>query len=437
MLNGRDPMGLFNDTIIETTTTYGGGSPLAAIEDVMDAILDAQFGSGAYPLTVVGTPDFGIEEYELGNVSVLAALRALANLQGWNLHWRWDATASPAGYYLTYWEPVRNAVDLSGYAPDWTFGPDDYYDVQRISLNPRGIRNKGEVHYTDSDGVEQVVSDTRSSSVAKYGTRFIRLDQRGGSIRTSAQATTLLTAVLDDLEDPPVEQVVEAPFFWPIELGDMYRFSANGVHYSTDQDLGVVGYRHELSRGRKRTFIEVAGKPAGGYRRWHLAETDTPIPDRPLGLIHNSTVTRATSGTTPEDLQTVTIPARRIGPNGAIRITATVKPSGTNAAKTAYIDVREEGGGGAQQLLSVSWGAGDEDRAELVVVLSNEDSEQSQHADGHVLTDLSVGVKSTPPSLTRDTTAPIEIVFVGDVTNASDTMTLELSRIEYLGEAPS
>ncbi len=166
--------------------------------------------------------------------------------------------------------------------------------------------------------------------------------------------------------------------------------------------------------------------------------TEASLPNRDRGVIHNSTDgTRTTTGTTPEDLETVTIPAGALGPTGAIKITGVFKASGTNAAKSAYIDVRDDGGGSAQQLHTVNWGAADEDSVEIEIVFSNEGSETSQHADGRVITDLAVAAKSTPPSLTRDTTAPIEIVFVGDVTSGSDTMTLELSRIEYLGEAPS
>lgn len=282
VLEARDPMGRLNDTIIETIAYYGGGSPLAAIEDVMQAILNDNFGSGEFPLTVIGDPDFGVADpngnpYPLGNVSVLEALVALRDLQGWNLHWRW--LDSPAEFGLTYYEPTRDAALLSGYVPDHTLGPDDYFDVSELKLITAGIRNAGEVIYTDSSGADQTVSEERSSSIALYGRRFIRLDERGGQITTQAQAEALLTAILDDLEGAALAQTVECAFLWNVELGDTVRFSANGVHYDTDQDLAVIGYRHELSGDRRRTTLRVAGKPSGGYARWHRLASRPSPPD--------------------------------------------------------------------------------------------------------------------------------------------------------------
>lgn len=270
-LPARDPISRLNDTWIESEATYGGGSPLAAIEDVMQAILDANMGSGEFPLWVVGNPDFGIEEYPLVNVSVLDALKALADLQGWNLHWMWHE--SPGAFQLTYYEPDRGRPDASGYTPDWTFGPDDYYDLPGLKLAMTGIRNAGLVKYRDSTGAVQTVSDERSSSIALYNRRFIPIDAtRSRSIQTSAQASALLANVLDDTEDPVGTQRMDAPLHWPVELGDMHDYESNDVHYDVTESWAVFGYTHILAKNRMRTYVTASGKPSGGYRRWHHLE---------------------------------------------------------------------------------------------------------------------------------------------------------------------
>lgn len=286
--HARDRVAILNDTIIETTTTYGNDDGSENITAVMQEILDDNMGADTWPLTVVGSPTLPIAEYELGNVSVLEALVALADLIGWSLHYKWDQFS--AGFRLTFYEPERD-----GATSLWTFGPDDYFDVAKAALDVAGIRNKGEVLYTDSAGAEQTVSDTRASSVALYGTRFIRLDSRGSSITTAAQANALLEAVLDDLEAPKAVQEIEAALFWPVEIGDVHTYSANGVHYDTDQTWACFGYTHTISPDRLRTTIQATGKPSGGFARWHRAANRTsPVDD--TGPIDGSRIEPGTIG---------------------------------------------------------------------------------------------------------------------------------------------
>lgn len=262
-LRARDPMARLNDTFIETTGDYGDDAGTEDVEDVMQEILDAFISSPSMTLTYTAT-SFAVREYELGNVTVLEALKALADLIGWNLSWRWDGSASD--FRLTLWEPDRTNTTAA-----YTFGQDDYYVIPRVSLDLEGIRNKGEVVYITSSGTVGTATETRTTSQTLYSTRFIRIDARGTSVVTATQAATMLDAILDDLEEPSVQQEIEAAFFWPVELGDLYAFSAND-HYSTEQKWAVFGYRHVLSGRQKRTTLRVGGKPSGGYARWHAIE---------------------------------------------------------------------------------------------------------------------------------------------------------------------
>lgn len=145
-------------------------------------------------------------------------------------------------------------------------------------------------------------------------------------------------------------------------------------------------------------------------------------------VFHADTSARDSTSTSPTDMETVTIPAGMIGLSGALRLSATFKPTGTNAAKSAWMTF------GAQTMNSVSWGSGDEDRVELEVVLTNANDESSQYVSSRVFTDsTSITTKPAGATLSIDTTADVDVTFVGDLTSGSDSIRLEESRIVHLG----
>lgn len=266
----RDILADLNDTIIETTGTYGHDGTLPNIATVSQEILDDN--ETGLTLAVPEVVAFGIYEYELGNVSVLDGLKALADLPGANLHMRWSDIA--AEHQLTLWMPDRDAT-----AADWTIGPEDYYDVQRLDLSLAGIRNVVDVVYTDTNGTEQTEQASDGASIAFYGRRFMRIDARGTSITSSGQASSLATSLVSDLALPPAVQEIESAFWWPLELGDMVTYSANGEHYDSDQTWATFAYRHVLSPDKCRTFITARGQPSGGYARWHGVEQAAAFTD--------------------------------------------------------------------------------------------------------------------------------------------------------------
>lgn len=284
VLRCRDPMARLNDTFIESVSSYGNDSGTKDIEDVMQDILTAEISSPSITLVFSAT-SFVVYAYDLGNVSVLDALLALRDLIGWNLTWKWDSSGGDLA--LVLWEPDRTNTTAA-----YTFGEDDYFVLPKVALDQEGIRNKGEVVYLTTAGTVASATDTRTSL---YSTRFIRIDARGTSVVTATQASDLLSNVLDDLEEPSVQQEVEMPFFWPVELGDLYAFSGND-HYSTEQKWGVFGYRHILNGQTKRTVLAVSGKPSGGYDRWHEREVRRPLPNEPRSRPPSIEVTFNASG---------------------------------------------------------------------------------------------------------------------------------------------
>jgi hypothetical protein len=74
--------------------------------------------------------------------------------------------------------------------------------------------------------------------------------------------------VIADLREADAEQTVVMPYNWRVELGDLYEFAANGVHYDTAQRLAVLSYRHSITDKGCRTTLVCRGKPAGGRMRW-------------------------------------------------------------------------------------------------------------------------------------------------------------------------
>lgn len=274
----RDAAGKLADRHVENLLTLGDDTVPVQIDDVMIDILEAVFGVGAVPLTVVGDPDFGIYAYELQNVTVIEALMKLADLQGWSLHQFYNDVAGD--FQLTYYEPLR-----VGAVSTRTVGPDDYYNVSELRLNTMRARNAGELIYIDAAGVEQTITDERAGSADPKTRRLIRLDMRNSSIRDSVQATALLTAVMDDVHIPELTQRIDCAFLWPVEIGDLQTYSANGVHYDTNQSLAVFAYEHVLRQDARRTYITASGKPSGGYYRWVAREDPLETEPAPVSSL--------------------------------------------------------------------------------------------------------------------------------------------------------
>lgn len=418
-VRARDPMARLNDTFIETTATYGDDGGGESVEEVMQEILDAYITSPTMTLAYSAT-SFDVREYDLENVTVLAALQELADLIGWNLTWKWNAAASDLR--LTLWEPARTST-----ASAYSFEPDDYYMIPRTSLNLEGIRNAGEVDYVTAAGVHSTASETRTDSVALYGRRFIRIDARGTSVVTSTQAANLLDAVLDDLEEPNVLQEVDCAFFWPCELGDIYAFTPND-HYSTTQTYAVFGYRHVLSGTQKRTYLTVAGKPSGGYQRWHNRETGwvgtATQPTYENGtVLHVDTTSRSHTGDMIQTTkQTVQVPALYVnGVLNAVRLKGLFSSSGAGGGKDFFVVY------GGNPGHSATVGTGNQ-KARIDITV--------QAVDADTVSITYNLADSYPASATYTPIAADEaqnITWDVDLASGGDTAVLQMSEVTWLG----
>lgn len=251
------------DRWVEAEATYGSGGG-TAIQTVMQSILDDVFGAAVYTLYVPVSPGFNIVTYRQQRMSVMDALQDLVQLIGWDVRFKWDDGTS--AFRLTLSEPPRTKT-----TPDYTFAPSTYFDISRLNLDITNIRNAITGSYRNSAnlGNRATVTVTDGTSITKYGRRFFYIQEADVSpIDTSAEMTTMVTAALADLKDPKAEQEVGMPFFWPADISDLYRYSANSVHYDSNQDIAVVELTHELTRNAHRTRLLVRGTPIGQYATW-------------------------------------------------------------------------------------------------------------------------------------------------------------------------
>lgn len=114
-----------------------------------------------------------------------------------------------------------------------------------------------------------VNANDSAQSLISYGRRFMEIAEDANSqIDSATEARTMARAIYNDVSRPTAEQEVNLRYFPFTELGDLYTFTANNVHYDSDQTLAIVGVRHDLFNGTGTTTFITRGKPSGGYQRW-------------------------------------------------------------------------------------------------------------------------------------------------------------------------
>lgn len=269
------------------TTEVGGGPKLGEVIQAMlaDAIPDDGEAVTLYEPAIAPFQPYSKDLQEPG--SALAAMRGWAQEIGWDLRYRFD---SADAYRFTLFEPPRSKG-----SPDWVIGPDEYTKVMNLTANIADIRNMIIVQYKDTDGKLQTVTAKNDASIAKYGgpSKIPRVWQFPSStIRNATDALALANSVLSDLSEADADQEIEMPYFWPLQVGDLCLFRANGDHYDTDQSLAVVSYQHSLTEGEGRTTIQARGKVAGAYRAWLRGKFGqlpvTPIRPQLAAVVHAS-----------------------------------------------------------------------------------------------------------------------------------------------------
>lgn len=282
-------------------------------------------------LYVPASPSWQIAPaYNQKRLPLWAALEALVTQIGWELRYRWDNSTS--SWRLTFKEPQRTKT-----SPDFTWYSDtttrsgaaqpSILDIPSIQTGVEDVRNVIEGTYSDPADLDQAGAPKRktvvrrdATSIDAYGWRWMSVAEGAVSqINTQAEMERMLDALLSDMKDPYATKEVVHPLFYAAELGDLYRYAANGYTYSANQDLAVVGIVHEQGeRGAAKTTLTCRGKPSAGFSRWRSYDSDTAAlrpapfvgPNQPTGLVVKQVVgglavswALPTSGSTPAEYE--------------------------------------------------------------------------------------------------------------------------------------
>lgn len=262
VLTIRDAGAWVIDNFIQIERDYSTDDGVS-VQSVMQAILDDNTDPkiGPVALYVPVNPGWNIRKYTQARKGTLDALRDLALQIGWDVRYRWDSANL---FRLTFAQPDREKS-----APDWTLGPDRYFDVTALSEGDANVRNRIHAVATDASGVklESTANDTDSQTA--FGMRFMEVAEDSSSnIDTQGELDAMTAAIKADLAQPRADQEVENLFFPVAEVGDLGRWLANGKHYDNDQFLAVVQVRHEITPTSHRSFIQTRGSVAGAYYEW-------------------------------------------------------------------------------------------------------------------------------------------------------------------------
>ena len=281
-VQARDQAGAAADTWIEVERTYGSEAGVA-LETVMQSVATDNLASAPTIYVPVATSAVVVSPplYAPFNESVLSSARTLAESIGWSIRWRYIDSPLSA-WRWTLFEPSRSKA-----VADHTFGVADYFDVKTITVDTVDIRNVVAVEYTDSAGARQTVTVSNAASITKYGRLYMKISEASDSlIRTAAAATALANAALSDVAEPDALVEIACRYFWPGEIGvDLYTFTANNVHFSSNQTLAPVRFTHRIATGEVPiTKILCRGKPSGGVLAWLKRAAAVPATD-PFALV--------------------------------------------------------------------------------------------------------------------------------------------------------
>ena len=208
-------------------------------------------------LFVVGTPDWGIGEYKTTKGdSVLAATRALAQMNGWDLRYRWDDGTS--AYRWTLYLPDRDDVISS----EFTLDPGDVYEVPGLRVSREHVRN-------DFTGEHATGTSTRENaqSIADFRRQWMGISEPEFS---AAQMDALLVLADSDLSDVHTEKQVRIPFLPWLELHDRLTIDPDAIRFTAEQSYAVTGVSHEVdAEGGASTVVSLrGGSPVGQYFAW-------------------------------------------------------------------------------------------------------------------------------------------------------------------------
>jgi len=226
---------------------------------------------------------------------VFAELQSVVEQFGWDIRYRWDDVRHE--WRLTFSEPPRTRVWTSG---DPVVDASTIIERNRLEVSRDDIRNVVEVEYGDEDPdhpgtiKRDTVVVTNGASITKYGRRYCRIGLGTDSqVNDLAGATAIANAALSDLSAPLADAEVLLPFRHHLEVHDVVKCLADGIHFDVDTTLATVGISQKVQAGTARTTLTQRGTvPSGARWRWfdvisvvgHIGGSSTTPPAAPLGF---------------------------------------------------------------------------------------------------------------------------------------------------------
>lgn len=281
-VSARDLGGVLQTEWIQTVTTYGDDGGAKTAHAVIQDILNGWITNP--PTLYVPTapvPPVLIHEYDQQKMSVMDAIKAVANNHGWDVRYLFDEGTGQ--WRLTYFEPERDTTEIAG-----AYSDDLYTIVNTLAIGVEDIRNDISVIYTDgTTGEPEQITVDDPVSIAKWGglSRFAEFEFGPDSpIDTASEATDLANAALSDLSEPFAEQEVQTPFDPDLDIGRLYEFLGNDEQYDETQRFAPSRVTHELSPEDSTTTAFMRGKVAGQFKTWLRGEVGTKPRDGADGL---------------------------------------------------------------------------------------------------------------------------------------------------------
>jgi hypothetical protein len=215
-------------------------------------------------IVTVGSPNWVVRAYAQEEMSVLEALRRMAQQLGWDIRWFPSEIGS-----LRFYDPaaLRDDVDAS-------FSSDRYADITELAWGDEDVRNYWQGWYESPDDGSPVgpFAQYDADSIDRYGLRYARIYlDRASNISDADEMNRFLAAALRDSKDPFASHKVTMPLWPAVELNDRYTYLANGEEYNRDLTGAVVAYTHHWDStpgSMPTTTISIRTHPMAAYREY-------------------------------------------------------------------------------------------------------------------------------------------------------------------------
>lgn len=257
---------LLHDRWIRFPGTYEGFLP-----DVIQQLMDDELGEDAPTLVTWPTkePPF-VPEYEQRRQSLQEAIQALSDATGWVVRERWDPDAED--FRLVLYEPDRDREE-----PDAVFDARDFFEIGDISEDTKGVRTEVIIEWRDD--LFGIAEDTEAIDEPGIGRRTMVIDASDDPmIRSEAEAQTFAELVLSDVSTALTGQATPHGLYWPVELGDMWRYEADDTWADEPRTMAVQSVEHVWESDPETpstTNVQLRGRPSGGASRWHVRDQRT------------------------------------------------------------------------------------------------------------------------------------------------------------------